>query len=111
MDTRQFDPYKRSDVYSFGLVLWEIARRCGAMPDEYQPPYYDCVSSDPALEDMRRVVCLEKRRPSVPNRWHSDVVSAVSCGFLGNIVNRSNVEQSYNPHYCTFSLLSTRPIK
>ncbi|XP_026762872.1 TGF-beta receptor type-1 isoform X2 [Galleria mellonella] len=79
MDTRQFDPYKRSDVYSFGLVLWEIARRCGAMPDEYQPPYYECVPPDPALEDMRRVVCVEKRRPNVPNRWHSDpVLSAIS---------------------------------
>ncbi|XP_047523913.1 TGF-beta receptor type-1 isoform X2 [Pieris napi] len=79
MDARQFDPYKRSDVYSFGLVVWEMARRCGSMPEEYQPPYYDCVSPDPALEDMRRVVCIEKRRPSVPNRWHSDpVLSAIS---------------------------------
>ncbi|XP_026743755.1 TGF-beta receptor type-1-like isoform X3 [Trichoplusia ni] len=79
MDTRQFDPYKRSDVYSFGLVLWEMARRCGVMPDEYQPPYFDCVSPDPALEDMRRVVCIEKRRPNLPNRWHSDpVLSAIS---------------------------------
>ncbi|XP_045530756.1 TGF-beta receptor type-1 isoform X3 [Pieris brassicae] len=79
MDARQFDPYKRSDVYSFGLVVWEMARRCGSMPEEYQPPYYDCVSPDPALEDMRRVVCIEKRRPSVPNRWHSDpVLCAIS---------------------------------
>ncbi|XP_063547668.1 TGF-beta receptor type-1 isoform X1 [Cydia strobilella] len=79
MDTRQFDPYKRSDVYSFGLVVWEMARRCGALPDEYQPPYHDCVPPDPALEDMRRVVCLERRRPSVPNRWHSDpVLSSIS---------------------------------
>ncbi|XP_034839279.1 TGF-beta receptor type-1 isoform X1 [Maniola hyperantus] len=79
MDSRQFDPYKRSDVYSLGLVLWEIARRCGAMPDEYQPPYYECVPPDPALEDMRRVVCIERRRPVLPNRWHSDpVLSAIS---------------------------------
>lgn len=76
MDGRQFDPYKRSDVYSLGLVLWEMARRCGALPDEYQPPYYDLVPPDPALEDMRRVVCIEKRRPVLPNRWHSDPVSA-----------------------------------
>ncbi|XP_068633519.1 TGF-beta receptor type-1 isoform X1 [Battus philenor] len=79
MDSRQFDPYKRSDVYSLGLVLWEMTRRCGAMPDEYQPPYYDCVPPDPALDDMRRVVCVEKRRPNVPNRWHSDpMLSAIS---------------------------------
>ena len=23
-----FDSFKRADIYSFGLVLWEIARRC-----------------------------------------------------------------------------------
>ncbi|XP_064076605.1 TGF-beta receptor type-1 isoform X1 [Vanessa tameamea] len=79
MDSRQFDPYKRSDVYSLGLVLWEMARRCGCACDDYQPPYYDCVPPDPALEDMRRVVCLERRRPVLPNRWHSDpVLSAIS---------------------------------
>lgn len=76
MDTRQFDPYKRSDVYSLGLVFWELTRRCGTMPEEYQPPYYDCVPPDPALDDMRRVVCIEKRRPNVPNRWQSDTVLA-----------------------------------
>ncbi|XP_041987327.1 TGF-beta receptor type-1 isoform X2 [Aricia agestis] len=79
MDCRQFDPYKRSDVYSFGLVLWEMARRCGVSPDEYQPPYYECVPPDPALDDMKRVVCIERRRPSVPNRWHSDpILSAIA---------------------------------
>ncbi|XP_050360759.1 TGF-beta receptor type-1 isoform X4 [Nymphalis io] len=79
MDSRQFDPYKRSDVYSLGLVLWEMARRCGCACDDYQPPYYDCVPPDPALEDMRRVVCLERRRPVLPNRWHSDpVLSAIA---------------------------------
>ncbi len=28
MHTDCFDSYKRVDVYAFGLVLWEIARRC-----------------------------------------------------------------------------------
>ncbi|KAL4717832.1 hypothetical protein ACJJTC_000981 [Scirpophaga incertulas] len=76
MDVRQFDPYKRSDVYSLGLVYWEMARRCGPAPDEYQPPYFDCVPPDPALEDMRRIVCIERRRPNVPNRWQMDPVLA-----------------------------------
>ena len=75
MDGRQFDPYKRSDVYSLGLVLWEMGRRCSPVREEYQPPYHDSVPPDPALEDMRRVVCVERRRPVVPNRWHSDPVS------------------------------------
>ncbi|VVC96135.1 unnamed protein product, partial [Leptidea sinapis] len=39
-----------------------------------EPPYFDCVPPDPALEDMRRVVCIEKRRPNIPNRWHTDLV-------------------------------------
>ena len=27
MDTRNFDCFKRSDMYSFGLVMWEVTRR------------------------------------------------------------------------------------
>lgn len=76
IDTKQFDPLKRSDVYSLGLVLWEIARRCsvGGIYDEYQLPYYDVVQPDPTLEEMRRIVCAEQRRPSISNRWHNNYV-------------------------------------
>ena len=28
LNIRHFDSFKRADIYSFGLVLWEIARRC-----------------------------------------------------------------------------------
>lgn len=28
LDTRHFAAFKMADIYSFGLVLWEIARRC-----------------------------------------------------------------------------------
>lgn len=28
INTHQFDSFKRADVYSFGLCIWEIARRC-----------------------------------------------------------------------------------
>ena len=28
MGVSDFESFKRADVYSFGLVLWEIARRC-----------------------------------------------------------------------------------
>jgi TGF-beta receptor type-1 len=68
-----FESFKRADVYSFGLVLWEIARRCsvGGIYEEYQMPYYDMVPSDPTLEEMRKVVCVEKRRPEIPNKWQS----------------------------------------
>ena len=34
-------------------------------------PYYDCVPCDPSLEDMKEVVCEQRHRPEIPNRWQS----------------------------------------
>ena len=73
---RNFDAYKRADVYAFGLVLWEISRRCmsGGFCEDYQLPYYDKVPSDPSIEEMRKVICVERYRPPVPNRWAQNEV-------------------------------------
>lgn len=72
-----FDSFKRADVYALGLILWEIARRCnvGGIHDDYQLPFYDLVPSDPTIEEMRKVVCTDRQRPSIPNRWQSIEVS------------------------------------
>ena len=43
--------------------------------EEYQLPYFDQVPSDPTLEEMRRAVCVDKRRPEIPNKWQSHEVS------------------------------------
>lgn len=58
INVNQFDSYKRADVYAFGLVLWEIARRCnvGGIYDDYQLPFYDVVQPDPTIEEMRKVI-------------------------------------------------------
>uniref|UniRef100_A0A8C0V9B5 receptor protein serine/threonine kinase n=1 Tax=Cyanistes caeruleus TaxID=156563 RepID=A0A8C0V9B5_CYACU len=79
MNMNIFESFKRADIYSLGLVYWEIARRCsvGGVTEEYQLPYYDLVPSDPSIEDMRRVVCEQKLRPSIPNQWQSCEVKAV----------------------------------
>ncbi|TRZ00587.1 hypothetical protein DNTS_030545 [Danionella cerebrum] len=52
-----FDAYKRVDIWAFGLVLWEIARRTisNGIVEEYKPPFYDLVPNDPSFEDMRKV--------------------------------------------------------
>ncbi|KAK7506299.1 hypothetical protein BaRGS_00002411 [Batillaria attramentaria] len=73
INMNHFESFKRADVYSFGLVLWEIARRCslGGIHEDYQLPYYDMVPSDPSLEDMRKVVCVDRHRPALPNRWQA----------------------------------------
>ncbi|KAK2171489.1 hypothetical protein NP493_1061g00040 [Ridgeia piscesae] len=69
-----FEAYKQADMYAFGLVLWEIARRCsiGGIVEDYEVPYYDAVGNDPSFEEMRKVVCIERRRPAIPNRWSND---------------------------------------
>ena len=50
--------------------------------EEQQVPYYDCVDTDPSFEEMKKVVCVDKRRPLIPNRWTSDPVSHVFSGML-----------------------------
>uniref|UniRef100_A0A5F8HAK1 receptor protein serine/threonine kinase n=1 Tax=Monodelphis domestica TaxID=13616 RepID=A0A5F8HAK1_MONDO len=74
LNRNHFQSYIMADMYSFGLILWEIARRCvsSGIVEEYQLPYHDLVPSDPSYEDMREIVCIKKLRPSFPNRWSSD---------------------------------------
>ncbi|XP_022103298.1 activin receptor type-1-like isoform X2 [Acanthaster planci] len=74
MNVAEFESFKRVDVYAFGLVLWEIARRCqvGGMVEDYRPPFFEYVPSDPGFEDMKKVVCTDMLRPTIPNRWSND---------------------------------------
>ncbi|XP_023231399.1 bone morphogenetic protein receptor type-1B-like isoform X2 [Centruroides sculpturatus] len=79
LNRSQFEAYKMADIYSFALVLWEIARRCvldGAV-DDYHLPYYDVVPSDPSFEDMKKVVCIDQMRPSISARWKKHEILAI----------------------------------
>ena len=42
------------------------------MDSEFKLPYSDVVGLDPSLDEMRKVVCIEKLRPNLPNHWTSD---------------------------------------
>jgi len=79
-----FDSFKRGDVYALGLILWEVARRCnvGNIHEEYQLPYFDSVPSDPTIDEMRKVVCLEMKRPPIPQRWNAYPVIKISTIFF-----------------------------
>jgi activin receptor type-1 len=68
-----FEALRRADIYAIGLIFWEVCRRTlsNGIAEEYKVPYFDC-PSDPSFEEMRKVVCVDNQRPSIPNRWTSD---------------------------------------
>lgn len=76
LNSEVFESYRRLDIYAFGLVLWEICWRClsGGIAESYKPPYFDMVPNDPSFEDMRKIVCVDGRRPIIPNRWAFDPI-------------------------------------
>ncbi|ALC39324.1 tkv [Drosophila busckii] len=84
LNPQQFEEFKRADMYSVGLVLWEMARRCytpitgtkTTTCEDYALPYHDVVPSDPSFEDMHAVVCIKGFRPPLPARWQEDDVLA-----------------------------------
>ncbi|KAG5267295.1 hypothetical protein AALO_G00220160 [Alosa alosa] len=74
LNKNHFQAFLMADIYSYGLIVWEIARRCvtGGIVEEYQLPYWDMVPADPCFEDMREVVCVKGLRPAVSNRWNGN---------------------------------------
>ncbi|XP_062975929.1 serine/threonine-protein kinase receptor R3 [Elgaria multicarinata webbii] len=69
-----FESFKRTDIWAYGLVLWEIARRTvvNGIVEDYKPPFFDMVPIDPSFEEMRKVVCVDQHTPTIPNRLYSD---------------------------------------
>ena len=49
---------------------------CIGQHEDYQLPYHDMVPSDSKLEEMRKVVVIDKKRPVIPNQWRAHEVSA-----------------------------------
>ncbi|XP_038164261.1 bone morphogenetic protein receptor, type IAa isoform X3 [Cyprinodon tularosa] len=74
INKNHFQAYIMADMYSYGLVVWEMTRRCvtGGIVEDYQLPYFNMVTSEPSYEDMLEVVCVKGLRPTVSNRWNSD---------------------------------------
>eukprot|EP00095_Tigriopus_kingsejongensis_P003156 maker-scaffold791_size96783-snap-gene-0.30 protein:Tk03156 transcript:maker-scaffold791_size96783-snap-gene-0.30-mRNA-1 annotation:"activin receptor type-1" len=73
-----FEAFRQSDVYSLALVMWEVLRRTDlnlSEADAYALPYFQDVNPDPSFEEMRKVVCIDQRRPQVDERWSLDPIT------------------------------------
>lgn len=66
---------KQIDVYSLGLVLWELATRCsdfyqaGFEVPSYKLPFEAEIGLHPTLEQMQALVSRRKARPLFPVQW------------------------------------------
>lgn len=91
IDTMCFESLRRADIYALGLIIWEVCRRTvsNGIVEDYQIPYYD-VPSDPSFEEMKKVVCDLKIRPTISNRWSSDTVSEIR--------HTQQAQQQYEPN-------------
>ena len=75
-----FEHFKRADMYSLGLILWEMTRRCIVSenkivtPEEAQLPYFDMIGPDPTFAEMSNVVYAKKIRPPLSPCWQNDFV-------------------------------------
>jgi len=66
---------KQIDVYSLGLVLWELSMRCQdfyspeMLTPVYAAPYEAEIGVHPSFDQMRSLVLQHKARPLFPATW------------------------------------------
>lgn len=75
---------KQVDIYSLGLILWELFTRCrefylteDAIPT-YRQPYEIEIGKMPSLEQMQILVSRQKCRPKFPNAWKRNVSAKIA---------------------------------
>jgi len=84
--SKDIESFKRSDMYSFALVMWEILRKTrqndndeGSCEDFQLPYYLDVTGPDPSFEEMRKIVCDGKNRPNIPETWKNNMFMVHVC--------------------------------
>ena len=65
---------KQADIYSFGLLLWEMASRCsdlyqGIDVPNYKMPFEHELGLKPTFDQMKVLVSRHKARPLFPDIW------------------------------------------
>lgn len=75
---------KQVDIYSLGLVLWELCVRChdwypqGQSIPSYKLPYESDVGKMPSFEQMQILVSRQKVRPQFPPGWGGDAAAKIA---------------------------------
>jgi serine/threonine protein kinase len=67
--------FKQIDIYSLGLVMWEVIWRCNVQQEEsprgHLVAYEDRVGQRPGIDAMRDLVCTQKTRPRILPAWRN----------------------------------------
>ena len=72
---KTIEAYRRVDVYAFALVMWEVLRKTRVCDDDpnsaadFALPFHNDVGPDPSFEEMKKVVCIDNRRPEFLDSW------------------------------------------
>lgn len=75
---------KQIDIYSLGLVLWELCTRChdwyptGYEPPPYASPYEAEIGKSPSFEQMQVLVSRHKARPLFPINWGGGAAAKIA---------------------------------
>ena len=59
--------FSKCSTYSLVRFLFFLEFNEGKVED-YQMPYFDKVTDDPSVDEMREVVCVQGYRPRIPNQ-------------------------------------------
>lgn len=67
IDVKSFKAFQQADVYSFSLLLWEIIVHSELNPHStnYKPPYFEYIGDDPSFDEMKKIVLIDQKRPSL----------------------------------------------
>lgn len=76
MNLQRESALKQSDIYSLGILIWEVASRCsdlyqGIVVPAFKLPFENEVGLTPTFEQMKVLVSLKKARPLFPCIWKS----------------------------------------
>lgn len=67
IDIYNIEDFKKADIYSFALIVWETLTRLKIHDQEienHRLPYSDYILLDPSIDLMREIVSVRKLRPS-----------------------------------------------